>query len=287
MVTCALLAIAVLLWPAGRNRVRTRGAASDDLPARRSPARSSADVGSKRPLRLLCVVAVCGLLVLAVVIAGPAGLLAVGTLIATGRALIRRTLSARRRHLAKVDILAGLRMLSRELRAGAEPGPAAANAAAVAHGDAVTVLTGLAALSRSDDRQLNGPGRGPEVKPASTPATTAAKIDPSTWTMDRLRSGWLLTRRHGLAFTPLIDALVEDLSEQLEAASERSAEVAGPRMSGYVMALLPLLGLALGAGMGADPVHVLLGSSVGNILLVIGVALTCAGLLWSARIVRQ
>ena len=105
--------------------------------------------------------------------------------------------------------------------------------------------------------------------------------------MDRLRSGWLLTRRHGLAYTPLIDALVQDLAEQLEADSERSAQVAGPRMSGYVMALLPLLGLLLGAGMGADPVQVLLRSSVGNILLVIGVALTCAGLLWSARIIRH
>jgi tight adherence protein B len=58
-------------------------------------------------------------------------------------------------------------------------------------------------------------------------------------------------------------------------------------MSGYVMAVLPLMGLALGVGMGADPVGVLLGTPVGNILLLVGVALTCAGLLWSARIVNR
>jgi tight adherence protein B len=96
-----------------------------------------------------------------------------------------------------------------------------------------------------------------------------------------------LTRRHGGAFTPLIDALAADLAEQISADGERSGEVAGPRMSGYVMALLPLLGLALGAGMGADPVQVLLASALGNILLLVGVSLTCAGLLWSDRIVRR
>jgi tight adherence protein B len=53
------------------------------------------------------------------------------------------------------------------------------------------------------------------------------------------------------------------------------------------MALLPLLGLALGAGMGADPIQVLLSSALGNILLLVGVSLTCAGLLWSDRIVRR
>jgi tight adherence protein B len=58
-------------------------------------------------------------------------------------------------------------------------------------------------------------------------------------------------------------------------------------MSGYVMAMLPLLGLALGAGMGADPIRVLLSSTIGSILLLVGVALTCGGLLWSERIVRR
>ena len=103
----------------------------------------------------------------------------------------------------------------------------------------------------------------------------------------RLRAGWLLSRRHGLALTPLIEALAADLAEQLTADERRAGEVAGPRTSGYVMALLPVLGLALGAGMGADPIRVLLASPAGSVLLVAGVSLICAGLLWSARIIRQ
>ena len=39
--------------------------------------------------------------------------------------------------------------------------------------------------------------------------------------------------------------------------------------------------------MGADPVRVLAQTGVGNVLLVVGMTLTCVGLLWSARIVRR
>jgi tight adherence protein B len=166
------------------------------------------------------------------------------------------------------------------------------------------VLGGLARLARSDDRTrtrevaggvagLGGAERaglgvgagGSHVRRRGSSAESANT--PTEPVFDRLRSGWLLTRRHGLAFTPLIEALAADVAEQLAADSERSGQVAGPRTSGYVMALLPLMGLALGAGMGADPVHVLLGSPLGNVLLLVGVTLTCAGLLWSARIVRR
>ena len=74
---------------------------------------------------------------------------------------------------------------------------------------------------------------------------------------------------------------------KLAADERRAGEVAGPRVSGYVMALLPALGLALGIGMGADPVQVLVGSPIGAVLLLVGVSLSCIGLLWSARIVRR
>jgi len=81
--------------------------------------------------------------------------------------------------------------------------------------------------------------------------------------------------------------VVLDAAERLTADSERAGQVAGPRVSGYVMAALPVLGLLLGAGMGADPLKVLAHSGIGAVLLVVGVTLTCAGLLWSARIVRR
>jgi tight adherence protein B len=87
-----------------------------------------------------------------------------------------------------------------------------------------------------------------------------------------------------VAFGRVVSGIADELSDEVAGEQARAAQLAGPRMSGYVMAGLPLMGLLLGAGMGVNPVGVLLGSAAGHLLLVVGVALMCAGLLWSARI---
>jgi tight adherence protein B len=198
--------------------------------------------------------------------AGIAGFLSAATAAATVLFLIDSSLTGRRRRTDLSDLIAGLRLLARELRSGAAPPVAAAHAAAAARGVAATVLAELAT------------GGGASVTPGDT--------DPLAEIRTRLTAGWELASRQGLAITPMIDAVVLDASERLAADSERAGQVAGPRVSGYVMAALPVMGLLLGAGMGADPVQVLARSGIGNVLLVVGVTLTCAGLLWSARIVR-
>jgi tight adherence protein B len=43
----------------------------------------------------------------------------------------------------------------------------------------------------------------------------------------------------------------------------------------------------LGQAIGAAPLSVLLGGGLGGVLLVVGVALVCCGLLWSRRIVGK
>jgi len=275
VVICLLLASAALLWPSRAFR----------HPQQVVPAARNRTAGG-RPETIRTVLLAggsVGAVALFGVIAGPAGLLAAAAVIGTAVLLIRRAVKDRLRRTALIDILAGLRMLARELRAGAEPAVAAQNAGSAARGDGVVVLRALAELTRSDDRSARVPG----AQTGGMLGSLAANVPPVMQVSARLRSGWLLTRRHGVAFTPLIDALAADLAQQIAADSERSGEVAGPRMSGYVMALLPVLGLALGAGMGADPVRVLLTSALGNILMVAGISLTCAGLLWSDRIVRR
>ena len=272
---CLLLASAALLWPSRAFR----------HPQQVVPAARNRTAGG-RPETIRTVLLAggsVGAVALFGVIAGPAGLLAAAAVIGTAVLLIRRAVKDRLRRTALIDILAGLRMLARELRAGAEPAVAAQNAGSAARGDGVVVLRALAELTRSDDRSARVPG----AQTGGMLGSLAANVPPVMQVSARLRSGWLLTRRYGVAFTPLIDALAADLAQQIAADSERSGEVAGPRMSGYVMALLPVLGLALGAGMGADPVRVLLTSALGNILMMAGMSLTCAGLLWSDRIVRR
>lgn len=280
MVICLLMAAAALVWP---TRVRPPGPARGDRRGVEAPPGAPV-VGPIRrpaprswPLRLVitptgAAAVAAALIGAAAAMAGVAGMLAATAVLATGGVLVRRALAERSRRLALTDILASVRMLGRELRAGADPAAAAANAGAGSRGQGADVLIGLAQLA-----QANG---------AITGAMNGEQ-SPRAQTLERLRSGWLLTRRYGLAFTPLVDALASDLAEQLAADAERAGQVAGPRMSGYVMAVLPAMGLALGMGMGADPLRVLLATPVGNGLLLVGVTLTCAGLLWSARIVRR
>ena len=60
---------------------------------------------------------------------------------------------------------------------------------------------------------------------------------------------------------------------------------AGARTTAAVLAGMPVLGIALGQAIGADPVAFLLSGGAGGVLLVIGITLSCLGLLWSDRIV--
>jgi len=53
-----------------------------------------------------------------------------------------------------------------------------------------------------------------------------------------------------------------------------------------LLAALPLFGLLLGAGLGADPLRVLLHTPGGLSCLALGALLECAGIAWTGRIAR-
>ena len=280
MLTLLLLAAAALAWPP-RVPARPAGPGSGGSPpGPPGPGRTSLNGAPGRGRRWSWVLSKtgggAGISVLAGVLgaamAGVAGSVAATSAAVTALSLIHSALAGRRERTDLTDLIAGLRLLSRELRSGAAPPLAARHAAGAASGVAVVVLTELS----SGAGARGAPGSG-------SPPGVGAVADIHA----RLMAGWELAARAGLAITPMIDAVAMDASERLAADSERAGQVAGPRVSGYVMAALPVLGLLLGAGMGADPVQVLAHTGVGNVLLVVGVTLTCAGLLWSARIVRR
>ena len=66
-----------------------------------------------------------------------------------------------------------------------------------------------------------------------------------------------------------------------------AAALAGPRASAALLALLPLAGVALAAGLGARPLHVLLHTPLGVGCLLLGAALDLLGLWWTTRIVAR
>ena len=60
--------------------------------------------------------------------------------------------------------------------------------------------------------------------------------------------------------------------------------MAGARATAAILASLPLLSVLMGQLIGARPIAFLLGGHAGGWLLVGGLGLVCAGLLWSDRI---
>jgi tight adherence protein B len=88
---------------------------------------------------------------------------------------------------------------------------------------------------------------------------------------------------------PLADVLTR-FAAQLEAEDDaedaRQTALAGPRATVRLLTWLPFLGLGLGVLLGVDPVEVLLGTPFGVAALTAGLALTAAGRIWSARLVR-
>lgn len=88
---------------------------------------------------------------------------------------------------------------------------------------------------------------------------------------------------------PLADVLTR-FAAHLEAGDDaeaaRQTALAGPKATVRILTWLPFLGLGLGMLLGVDPSAVLLGTPLGLAALAAGLALTAAGRVWSARLVR-
>ncbi|GAA2558129.1 type II secretion system F family protein [Pseudonocardia hydrocarbonoxydans] len=216
-----------------------------------------------------------------VVAAGAGGLLLAGPVGALAGLLVGATL---RRHRAARRVEAGaaatatelasaVARMADELAAGAHP--ATALAGTTADGPrARAVLTPAAdAGGLGDDvpsALRRGAGAHPEV---------AAEVE-------RLAAAWALSDRCGVPLAALLSGAAADLAWRVRFAARVRAELAGPRATAGVLTALPALGLGLGQLVGADPVGVLRGGLLGQALLVVGVALACAGLAWTGQILR-
>ncbi|NKQ59108.1 hypothetical protein HFP15_40320 [Amycolatopsis sp. K13G38] len=274
MLTSVLLcvALAALIWPVPPDPVarllppRRRWSASNRLPAKKFAA-----------LALLPLIPVLG----------PAGAIAVGLMAAAVR-WQRTTRQRTRTRIATANAMAeALRTLVAELRSGASPITAAEAAAVDAPPDVAAAMRSLAAAARyGDDVVLTDGGRH-QAKPPPHERLAKPKRQSVDLTVHRhLAKAWLLSRRHGLPLAELLDAVRRDIAAEGRFLARADAHMSGPRASATVLATLPALGILLGQAIGANPLHVLTGTTLGQLLLVTGGALILAGIAWSARLTR-
>lgn len=216
--------------------------------------------------------------VVAVLACGCAVVLGIGPL--TAAVLLAATLIFRgrrsgrdRRHAAECGyLLDALESVIGELRVGAHPSLAAETASGDAKGLAAQAFAIGAARSR-----LGGSGADGLRRPDSVIAAE----------LDRVADAWRVAEHHGLALAELLGAARADLIGRIRFRGRTTAALAGARATATVLAGLPLLGVGLGQLMGAAPLEVLFTAPAGTILLPLGTALACAGLLWSDEITRR
>jgi tight adherence protein B len=252
------LAAALLCWPSAARAARLAGPPA----GRRRPDVAVLVAGRVGTLGPALVAGVLGLVLSTPVVAGLAAVC--GS--AAGRALRQRsrTRAAERRTRALVEALG---VLAAELRAG-RPLDEATGTAVDGCPDPATASV-LGPVLR-----LGEPPPGP-------PADEAVRA------LVRVAAAVQLSARTGCSLAGVVTAVEDDLRARLHAEQELRSAVAGPRASAAVLAGLPVLGLLMGSGVGADPWRVLTTTGPGTVLLVLGVALELAGTAWSARLVRR
>lgn len=224
--------------------------------------------------RRMLLVAVLGLVALAAVAPGlvvPA-LLAVGAVVAGARVRRDRVRAAarRREHERAVEACGAL---AAELRAGRAPADALLTAAGLAAGPSRTALLAAAGAAR-----LGGDAAAALGSPGDTAVPEVLRA---------LAACWTVCSGSGSGLASAVERLEEGL--RADAAQRRAvdAELAGPRATAGLLAVLPVLGLLLAAGLGADPLHVLLTTPVGLVCLAGGLLLDATGLWWTGRLVAR
>jgi tight adherence protein B len=273
----AALAVAALLVAVpGARAMRTSGLARDGRLAARA-AGSEGDGqggrrGARRVARRLIAVPAAAAAMLGIAGAAHRGavvLLVPAAAVAGAAAVVGRDVRSRRRAAARHrDVSTAVRVLVGELESGARP--AAALTAAADAGPAVSavMLRAASAAASGDD-------------------VAAVLADAADDELALIGVAWRLGDATGAALAAVLARVCADFAAADAQRRSVAIALAGPRSSAFVLAGLPLLGIGLGAAMGARPAQFLTGDPAGRLLCCVGVVLDVAGVLWLRTILRR
>ncbi|MER5432897.1 type II secretion system F family protein [Streptomyces sp. NPDC002588] len=186
---------------------------------------------------------------------------------------VRRAAEARRAGERRGDaVIALCAALAGEVRAGRQPGEALQWAARDSGGLGEARAAVLAAARFGGDVPK---------------ALTAAARQPGAGGLLGLAACWRVAVDQGAGLAAGLDRLEGALRAERDQRADLRAQLAGPRATAVMLAGLPVLGLLLGAALGADPLRVLLHTGAGLGCLLLGGVLEAAGTWWALRIVRN
>jgi tight adherence protein B len=222
--------------------------------------------GSSRWVARIVVALACLGVVLVGWRAGPVLAVAAAAVFAVGAVLVRDVIVARADASRRAELRRGVRVLVAELEAGALPARALAASAEVAPYYSVVLRAAGQAAAVGDDAAAVLCARD-ETRPIGL--------------------AWTLGQDAGAPLAEVLGRVADDLSAAEEQYRAVAVALSGPRSSAVMLAGLPVVGIALGASMGAQPLTFLGGRGAGQLVCCVGVLLDGAGLMWMRRILRS
>jgi tight adherence protein B len=199
-------------------------------------------------------------------VGGPVLAAAAAAVGATGWLVASDAVRGRESRSRRGQLLAALRVLIGELEAGAR---------------AFAALTAAAELAPAYAGVFE---RAASAAAAAHDAGAVLCTDPDTRAAGL---AWRLGEDTGAALAGVLTRVAADLADAEEQRRTVGVALAGPRSSAALLTGLPVVGIGLGAAMGARPWEFLLGSPAGRIVCCVGVVLDAAGVLWMRRILRR
>ncbi|MDQ7908358.1 hypothetical protein RB614_27905 [Phytohabitans sp. ZYX-F-186] len=154
-----------------------------------------------------------------------------------------------------------------------------ARAAAALRTRSLDALCGLAADLRAGLATGGAPSSASSVHPLAAPAAIEDRR------MAQLaEAAWRLAERTGAPIADLVERIEADARAMDRASASAAAQAAGARATAWLLAALPVGGIALGYSIGADPLAVLLHTPIGAACAVGAIALQAVGLAWADRL---
>lgn len=182
--------------------------------------------------------------------------------------VVRRNLRRRAADRARAEVVTSCHVLAGLLRVGLVPAAALKSAAADA-----SLLAEAAATAA-----LGGEASAALRRRADAPGCAG---------LTAVAHAWELAEFTGASMTTSLDAVASRLAADAEVRHTVASELSAPRATGRMLAVLPLAGLAVGYALGGDPASFLTSSLTGQLCIVGGAALTCAGVVWTEKLAEQ
>jgi hypothetical protein len=123
---------------------------------------------------------------------------------------------------------------------------------------------------------------------SGTSITKAINIDlPNDLVAKGFASLWQVCENNGAALSPALNQFAQQIRVEKELRQELSSSMSGAKLSAWVLAGLPLFGIALAAFLGVNSLEWLANSKIGHFNIVAALILEVIGIIWVRRITSR